>query len=204
MYRELLKAALNRYAAIPEAEFHYFEQQLKWKTVEKGEHLLWTGERCDQIFYCASGLFRMYYSVEDGSDCTKEFITEHRFFTSYSSVLLKIPSYQSLQALERSEVAVFTYQTFEQLFERDRCWETLGRKLAEGLFIKKVLKERQLLMNSAEERYQMFLQEYPGIEQRIPQYHIASYLGISPVSLSRIRRGIQSTVEPGGTINDYE
>lgn len=77
--------------------------------------------------------------------------------------------------------------TFESLYKRHRCWETLGRKLAEGLYIKKEMKERLLLMNTAEERYLQFLKEFPGLEKRVPQYHIASYLGITPVSLSRIR-----------------
>jgi len=182
-----MKAALNRYTDVPESEFLFYEKQIVWRTVERDQLLVFSGEVCDQIYYCASGLFRMYYVTEEGSECNTEFITENRFFTSYSSVLLKIPSYHTLQALEKSEIAQFSYETFEQLFERHRCWETLGRKLAEGLFIKKALKERGLLMNSAEERYIHFLQDYPKLESRIPQYQIASYLGISPVSLSRIR-----------------
>lgn len=187
MYRSPLYDSLKRITDIPKEEYIYFEQQLEWKDVEKGQHVLREGDVCNHLYYCVDGVFRMYHTSQDGAEFNKNFFTENVFFTSYSSIVLDIPSFYSIQALKNSKIASFTKQTFENLYERNRCWETLGRKLAEGLYVKKELKERQLMVHSAEERYQIFLQEYPGLDKRIPQYHIASYLGISPVSLSRIR-----------------
>lgn len=183
-------AALNKISAIPSEELRFFEQQLEWKIVNKGDYLLKSGEVCRHFYYCAKGIFRMFYTTHEGADYNKNFFTEGQFFTSYSSIILGTASNLSIQALEDSEIAIFSQESFEQLYERHRCWETLGRKLAEGLYIKKEQKERQLLFHSAEERYTIFLNEFPGLDQLIPQYHIAFYLGISPVSLSRIKSNL--------------
>ena len=91
-------------------------------------------------------------------------------------------------ALMDSELLVIRFRDFEALFDRHACWERVGRKIAEGMFISKERRERELLMLSAEERYRLFLGRYKHLEKRIPQYQIAAYLGITPVALSRIRR----------------
>ncbi|MCP4271690.1 MAG: Crp/Fnr family transcriptional regulator, partial [Gammaproteobacteria bacterium] len=74
------------------------------------------------------------------------------------------------------------------LFDQHRCWEKLGRLLAEQLYIKKETREAEFLLDDAETRYLNFQTNYPGLEDRLTQYHVASYLGITPVMLSRIRR----------------
>lgn len=187
MYREQLKASLNRISEIPAEEFEYYANLLEWRSVEKGEWLLRSGEVCTEIYFCAKGVFRIFYTTHDGAEFNKSLLVENNFFTSYSSLIMQIPSGNSVEALEPSTIGVITKDNLEHLYTHHRCWETLGRKLAEGLYVKKELRERQLLLNSAEERYALFQQEFPGLEHRIPQYHIASYIGITPVSLSRIK-----------------
>lgn len=182
-----LRGVLGRLATIPETEWAYFEQQLTWRVIDKGEHAVRPDDMCRQISFNAKGLFRMYYTTPDGSEYIKSFIPENHFVTSYSSLLLDTPSFLAIEALERSEVVSFSYQTLQELYRRHICWETVGRKMVENLYIKKEARERQMLLCSAEERYRIFLAEFPGLDNRVPQYHIASYLGISPVSLSRIR-----------------
>lgn len=182
-----LLAAFQRYSIIPEEEWLYVQSQLNWKTVHKGQYLLHSGQSCEQIFYCERGLFRMFYENDDGSEHIKSFVTEAQFFTDYRSFLTDTPSFLSIQALEDSNYAFFSKQTAERLYERHICWERFGRRLAEHLFILKSKKERELVELSAEERYRLFLQQYPDLESRVPQYQIAAFLAISPVSLSRIR-----------------
>lgn len=186
--KEALLSVLRRLTDIPDAEWDYLQQHLQEESLGKGEVLLHSGELCEKIYFCVSGLLRMYYITPEGADYNKSFITEHKFFTSYSSMILNVPSHFSIQSLETSVVVSFSHSTLEHLFNRHSCWETIGRKLVEQLYIKKELKERHLLLYSAEERYQLFLEEYPDLNRRVPQYHVASYLGISPVSLSRIRK----------------
>ncbi len=192
MNDQILRAVINQIAPIPESEWNDFKQHVDWRTLEKNEILLHNDESCEHVYFCQSGLLRMYYTTEEGLDFNKSFITSNHFFTSYSSMILDLSSFFSIQAMEATEIAFFSKKTLDQLFLRHRCWETLGRKLVENLYVKKELKERQLLLHSAEERYRIFLSEFPDLEHRIPQYHIASYLGISPVSLSRIRKEMKS------------
>jgi CRP/FNR family transcriptional regulator, anaerobic regulatory protein len=187
MQQRSIRTVLERYAPIPAAELDYFQEQLVWKSVRKGQFLLRSGDPCDLIYYCDQGLFRMFYENENGSEHIKNFVTDGRLFTDYRAFLTATPAYLSIQALEDSRFAAFTKATAEHLYERHACWETFGRKLAEELFIAKSVKERELAELSAEERYRLFLRQYPGLEQRIPQYQIAAFLAINPVSLSRIR-----------------
>ena len=82
-------------------------------------------------------------------------------------------------------------QLLYKLYERHACWERLGRKNAENLALVKESREKELLLDSLEIRYRRFLKEFPGLADRIPQYHIASYLGVTDVALSRIRKKIK-------------
>ncbi|MEK3885728.1 Crp/Fnr family transcriptional regulator [Paenibacillus sp. PL2-23] len=180
--------ALGRITPIPEEELAFFQRQLTWRTVQKGQYLTRSGEPCETIYYCDEGLFRMLYENEDGTEHIKSFISNGQLFTDYRALLTGTPAFLSIQALEHSRCASFTKATMEALYERHICWERFGRRLAEGLFIAKSLKERELIELSAEERYRLFLEQYPDLENRIPQYQIAAFLAINPVSLSRIRR----------------
>ncbi len=178
---------LLRYASIPDEEQAYLQEQLVWRSVRKGQYLLHSGDACEVVYYCDYGLFRMFYENEDGSEHIKSFVTEGQLFTDYRAFLTATPAFLSIQALEDSCVAFFSKAAVERLYERHVCWQTFGRRLAEQLFIAKSVKERELVELSAEERYRLFLQQYPGLEQRVPQYQIAAFLAINPVSLSRIR-----------------
>ncbi|WP_214626145.1 Crp/Fnr family transcriptional regulator [Paenibacillus agaridevorans] len=179
--------ALARMTTIPEEEERHFLKQLFWKPVKKGQFLLHAGDFCESIFYCEEGLFRMFYENEDGSEHIKSFVTNGKLFTDYRALLTAEPAFLSIQALEDSRIAYFTKAAMETLYERHACWERFGRKLAEELFITKSRKERELVELTAEERYRLFQKQYPDLESRIPQYQIAAFLAINPVSLSRIR-----------------
>jgi len=98
------------------------------------------------------------------------------------------PSFYTVQALEDASLLVVDYHRWQNLFQGHNCWMNLLFALVEKGYMKKEARERELLILSAEERYRSFLYEYPDIEKRIKQHLIASYLGITPVALSRIRK----------------
>ncbi len=198
MENNRLQEALNRITAIPEAEARYLEQHVEWRFAGKGELLLREGEVCTSAYYCAEGLVRIYYSSEDGTEFNKNFFAEQMFFSAYSSMLTREPSTLSIQAMEPSKVAVIPRALMDRLYERHPCWDRWGRKLAEMLYILKERREHLLLVHAAEERYRIFLQRFPELAQRLPQYQIASYLGINPVSLSRIRNNQARKPSPLG------
>lgn len=187
MQQSSIAEAIEQITPIPKEELAFLQTKLIWKIVKKGHYLLHSGDACELIYYCDNGLLRMFYENADGSEHIKNFVTKGQLFTDYRSLLTATPAFLSIQALEDSRCVYFSKNTMELLYDRHPCWERFGRKLAEGLFITKSKKERELVEFSAEERYRLLLQQHPDLEQRVPQYQIAAYLAINPVSLSRIR-----------------
>ncbi len=185
------KENIHTLAEIPEKEWIYIQSFFKEEHFDKGDHLLRAGEIPEYIYFCISGLVRMYYTTENGVEYNKSFCQKNEFVTSYSAGLLRIPSLLSIQTLESSDFVALPFTILPNLLERHPSWERLNRKLVEMLYIKKEQKEMQLLLLSAEQRYRAFLDEYSHQEKNIPNYHIASYLGITPVALSRIRSSLK-------------
>ncbi|WP_409342939.1 Crp/Fnr family transcriptional regulator [Paenibacillus sp. MBLB4367] len=179
--------AIAALSEIPDDQWEAFRQTASLAEYPKGGHFTTIGEKTERVGFCVSGLFRMYYTTVDGKEFNKSFCGSGDWVAAYSSVLLGVPSTLSVQALEDSELIVFRHRDLQAFYERHICWERIGRKLAEGLFVKKEAREREMLLDGAEERYTRFLREYGALAGRISQYHIASYLGITPISLSRIK-----------------
>ncbi|MBP1993222.1 Crp/Fnr family transcriptional regulator [Paenibacillus eucommiae] len=173
---------------IPDTEWQWFLTQLQRQKLGKNDYFIRSGEHARSIAFCVEGLFRFYYDSEQGKEVNKSFCGRGEFVAAFSALLLKVPSSLHIQALEDSDLLIVSYDVFVSLYERHICWERLKNRLVEKLFIKKEQREKELLLCSAEQRYHIFVEEYPELHERIPQYHIASYLGITPVALSRIRR----------------
>ena len=134
------------------------------------------------------GALRAYYLDKDGVYYNKTFFIENSFAASLASILQNIPSFLFFDALVDTKVLKASYYKITALFHKHRCLETTVRKIIEYEWvIKKEQRELRLVLNDATERYRYFQQEYPGLESKIPQYHIASHLGITPIQLSRIR-----------------
>jgi len=185
---ETAYARLQQIAPIPESEWEQFRKACSIQTVAKHAHWVREGESFDSIALCAKGLFRLYYTTSDGGEYNKSFCSAHDFVASYGALLAGAPSHFSIQALADSRLLTVRYSDFRSFYDRHPCWERFGRILVEQLYMKKELREREFLLLSAEARYLKFLERYGELEALIPQYHIASYLGITPVALSRIRR----------------
>ena len=164
--------------------------------VDKGERCLTTGSRCDEIYFVASGLLHMYFEV-DGKMSTLKFVSAGGLITDYGSFLRRTPSEVDLLALEQSTVLTMNYDTLHQLYESVPGADRLGRKVAESLFMVVSYRNESLISSTAEQRYIEILADQPDIINRVPLYLIATYLGVTPEALSRIRRRL--TVKPGRT-----
>lgn len=140
------------------------------------------------IFFVVSGLARYFYLAEDGKEWNKAFVSTGMMSTSFSKDFLGRSSPYGIQALEDTTILVANYSDFELLYDKYQMIERLGRKILENILIFKMNRERSFLQDRAEARYDDFIREYPSLLKRIPQYHIASYLGITEASLSRILR----------------
>lgn len=148
------------------------------------------GANQHEIIFVNQGLLRFYYIDEDGEEANKAFIGENEFAGPLASAVLGLPLYFGIQAVEQTQMLVAQYSDYINLFEQDLIFERLGRKLTETLLVRKELRTRSLLQQNAKERYRSFLETYPNLADRIPQYQLASYLGITEVSISRIKNSL--------------
>jgi CRP-like cAMP-binding protein len=173
--------------SIPQAEWEYVLPHLVERGFEKNEYLANAGEVVDNFYFILTGLVRFFYSTQNGKEFNKNFVMEAGFAGSFHSLVLGAPCGYFIQALERTNTIVLPNRLLRELYERHPCWECLGRRNAENLALVKEAREKELLLDSLETRYRRFMAEFPGLADRIPQYHIASYLGVTDVALSRMR-----------------
>lgn len=191
-----LSATLRALAALPDAEIARAQAIFAPRRLRPGAFFVQAGEQPATLGFVVAGLLRLYYLREDGSEYTKSFCAEREFVAAYRALLCAEPSRLFIQALEPSALLVAPYQAYQTLSAGHPGWETVNRKLAERLFLKKEQRESALLLDDAQTRYIDFLAEYPGLHHRLKQHQIASYLGITPVSLSRIRARLRR-LNPG-------
>jgi len=163
----------------------YFE----FKKFKKRNILLDIGKVSDEVFYLIKGCIRLYCE-KDGEELSTYFFTESMFAGSYDSFLSRKPSKVAIETLEDCEVLVLSHKSQEKLYKVFPKMNEFIRKAIEQRFILLHDLFISYLLNSPEERYLMLLKNRPELLQRIPQHQIASYLGVTPVSLSRIRNRV--------------
>jgi CRP-like cAMP-binding protein len=145
----------------------------------------------ENFYFITRGLVRFFYCTRDGKEFNKHFAMENDFAGSFHSLVLNEPCPFFIEALEKTETIVLPVNILNQFYDRHACWERLGRKSAERLVLIKEAREKELLLDSLEVRYLRFLKEFPGLNHRVPQYHIATFLGVTDVALSRVRKKIK-------------
>ncbi len=175
---------------LPENRMDEFLSIGKEKSMAASDYFIHTGEIPCKIAFVTKGLFRYVYTNDRGDEFTKALMPENNFISSYSAMVLQKPSFFSIEALENSQLIEINWSDFVHLQDNDIFWVRFLLKFIERGYIIKEKRERDLLLLDAETRYKNFLLEYPKMDQRIKQGIIASYLGIQPETLSRIRRKI--------------
>jgi len=165
----------------------------KEKTYKKGDFFLADGQICKQVGFLTKGLMR-YYINHDGEEKTYAFSQENQYVSNYESFLPQIPSSKIIQALEDSTVFAISYHDLQILYANVREGERYGRIAVEAVFLQMLIDINSFYTESPEVRYERFLINHPDLQQRISQYHIASFVGVKPQSLSRIRKRIFSRI----------
>lgn len=158
------------------------------RELKKGDFFSREGQIAKELAFLNSGVVRAFYTSQTGKEYTKRFFTSPSIIGSYSSLITETPSLYSQQALTTCNIFVANYKQVLELYDAHLDLERLARKFAENSFVFNEIKELEVVLLDATERYFRFKKEYPDLEEIIPQYHIASYLGISPTQLSRIRK----------------
>lgn len=152
------------------------------------EQLFEAGKDDGSIHYLVSGLVRYYYLTDKGMERNHTFAPEGGLVACLASYIGSTPCPFSVEAIEPTRTYVIPSGIVRSLEGRAECWLRLKLRLMEHVALRKEGREAEFLLESAEERYRHFLNRYRFLETRIPQYHIASYLGITSVGLSRIRK----------------
>jgi CRP/FNR family transcriptional regulator, anaerobic regulatory protein len=177
------------FSLVPELDdekWRLFEQVSTLRTYRKGDYLLRPGQVENVVSFVNKGLIRMYYLL-DGKELTSTFFHENCYYSDYESFLSRQPSLRFSEVLEDTEVVDISHEDLQWLYEQLPECERAGRRVAEGLFVMLANRSNSFLMKTPEERYLEFIEEFPTMPQRVPQYMIASYLGVTPEALSRIR-----------------
>ena len=178
---------IKRIIDLPQAEEAKLLKLLKPIKIAKGEYYIREGQVPKKFAFVERGLFRYLYINNKGTEFTKNFILENNFISAYSAMISQQPSRMFIEALEDSYVYDISYNDWLELKKGHECWNQFLVVILEKAFSIKEIRERDLLLLEAQERYDIFRKEFPTLENRIKQHLIASYLGISPISLSRIR-----------------
>jgi CRP-like cAMP-binding protein len=184
----MLLHALKHFININEEEEQYILSLFILKQFDKHEHLLREGQVCREAGFITKGLIR-YYSIQDsGEERTYEFGRENEFTCNYESFLDHSPSSRSIQCLEPCEIMTISYDNLQLMYENVSEGQKFGRLIIEQLYVDALKKIRSFYDDQPEQRYLHFVNNYPDLQQRIPQYYISSYVGVKPPSLSRIRK----------------
>lgn len=187
----IVRSALGAFAEIPEAEWTKALLNLKHLHLKKNDYFIQAGAIPDKMGCIVSGIFRVFYVTEAGEEKILAFRDEGRMLSAFSAILEHTPSWYDIQALEDSDLLYIGLDQYAEGLRGHRCWQDISAKYVQMLFVEKERRESEFLSDNAETRYQKFKNRFPGMENRIRQYHIAAYLGMTPVALSRIRKKLQ-------------
>jgi CRP-like cAMP-binding protein len=189
---EQIKQVMKRMIQISEDEFSNFITQCFTKTFKRQEILSKPDYTPNEIFFINKGLIRVCITDNNGIEHSIQFALENQFIVDYSHFLQQLPSIYTLQALEETEVIVLPRKTIEWAYKNLTEGQKLGRLIAEYKFIYQDDRIKNLYVRTAKQRYDNITNVFPNIHNRVPQHMIASYLGITPIHLSRLKKaGLQ-------------
>lgn len=193
--RALLAHAARAWAPLTDTQADQLADAFALREVDARAPVALPGSDRHEILFVAEGLLRFYYPSDDGRQSNKAFVGEGEFAGALAAAGLGVPILYGIEALEPSRILASPIDRFRALYDQDPAFERLGRRLAEHILMRKERRARSLLLESAAERYLAFVDARPDLVQRVPLYHIASYLGVTDVHLSRIRRELAVTSE---------
>jgi len=161
----------------------------KLVSFEKGKLIVKEGQYNVNLFYISKGILRCF-NLKDGKDITNDFFFENTFVTDYGSLLNNSPAGQNFEVIENSDIYRISKEKLFDLVNKYPELKIWGGKMAENLFAQSIIKQSIFKSNTPKERYLSILKEKPEIIQKIPLSLVASYLGITQVHLSRIRKSL--------------
>lgn len=185
----MLRESLSKRVELTDEAFQSVAKYFNRHIVKRKEHWLSPGNICDSIAFITKGCVRIYFP-KDGIERTAQFFFEGSWVTDYESLHTNQISTLGIDALEDTELLVIPFADLQRMYDTFPDCERIGRLIAEQTVVDLCYRYRSLLNDSPLERYVKLIAQRPEVADRIPQHFIASYLGIEPESLSRIRKKI--------------
>lgn len=159
------------------------------KTLKKGDFWVKEGEYNSDILFVNKGMLRSYF-IKDEVEKTFDLVIENQLLTATESYSSGLPSTDYIQAIEETYLTVITKNNLEILYSKSPKWERLSRIIFESYTLEQEIRIRSFIAENAQERYERLSTDQPELMQRTPQIYLANFLGITPQSLSRLRRKI--------------
>lgn len=193
---DILPQYLRNFAALTESDIAESRAFWKPRMIAKGDFFNMQSMVCNDLGLIIKGIFRIYYrDPKTEEEKNLFFFSENQFVVSFRSFISQNPCWYFIEAMEDSEVIFISYQDLNGLYDSNKNWAKFGRILAETFFAYAQSRTEEFLFFSHEKRFLRLLEEHPNIVERIPAYHISSFLGITNPSLSRIRKRLKDNGE---------
>jgi len=176
---------------IPVEEWRKISPYIFLLELKKGDFLEQAGDMPDKVAFIISGICRYFCFDETGEEKTTVFRQAGEFISGYTSYLQGVCSKLSIQAMVKTRLLCLPIEEYEEILRESDFWRMYAFKQSMNVIIGKEQREMEILNASAETRYLKFREAYPGLEDQVAHYHIASYLGMSNVTLSRIRKKLR-------------
>lgn len=187
----LLRQVIREFSGLTEEDLSVSLAFWHKRKIAKGDFYNKQNVVCKDLGIVVKGMFRVYYyDPKTDEERNIFFFSERQFIVSFRSFIFQYPCVYYIEALEDAEILCLNYPDLQDLYASHKGWEKFGRILAEHFFNHSQGRTEELLFLTHEQRYLNLLQEHPNIVQRVPSFHIASYLGIKNQSLSRIKKRI--------------
>lgn len=188
----LLRQALTALHPVGDDDWALLAPLATAASFARGSALLRPGDPARTVFFVLDGLLREFFVDDQGRTSTRRFARAGDFSGSLADLLSGRPALSAIEAVEDTEVLQVPWARFEDLAQRRPAFERAARRMTERLYLQKTLREHEMLTQRADERYRRFREAHPDLEARVSQHHVASYLGITPVHLSRLRAAARS------------
>ncbi|NID12758.1 Crp/Fnr family transcriptional regulator [Fibrivirga algicola] len=185
--KELLLSFVSVLEPLPDLVLADIEQATTVQSIPKGTILLEAGHICQHVWFIAAGAARAFY-YKDGREATAWFMGQHDFIISVRSFIEQKPSYEYIQTLTDCTLVSITYSQLQHLYQKHPSFNSVGRQLIEKYYALSEERLFQLRMNTAAERYDLLLATYPAIFKQASLKQIASYIGVTPETVSRLRK----------------
>jgi len=183
---QAFKAYLGKVFPMSNEDFELAAKTLKTEQIQKGEHLVQIGHRCNMVAFVVSGIFRIYF-LKDGTEVNTCFCVENSITSSFASLTSGEVSEEGIQALEDSTIVTLSRDDLLELYSKSQTWQAIGRMLTEKECLRLSDRAGSLSFDTALEKYKKLLNTQPEVVNRVAVKEIASYLGVTRETLSRIR-----------------